>query len=437
MTSAESVIAKLRAGIVGSIVKFGIVGLLGFVVDVGIFNLLRLGVGGAEGWWTTALGAKVVSTSVAIVFNWIGNRYWTFRADRHTHVVREFIEFIVASLAGMVVALGCLWFSHHVLGLVDIVSDNISGNVIGLGLGTLLRFLLYRYWVFNPNRAKPVVVAAASPEVSTTEPFAAKRTLVLIPTYNELENLPIVVANVRAAAPTADILIIDDGSPDGTGALADTMVAADAQVHVMHRREKNGLGDAYIAGFTWGLEAGYEILVEMDADGSHPSESLADLIATVTPANGASLDETPGLAIGSRWTNGGSVVNWPLHRLVLSRGGNTYAGFMLGLGVHDATAGFRAFRADVLEAIRFTDVDSHGYCFQIDMTLRVSDAGFTIVEVPIEFRERTLGESKMSQAIVMEAMSKVSVWGVQRRWRKLTGRPVSELKAVARAKVYH
>ena len=246
--------------------------------------------------------------------------------------------------------------------------------------------------------------------------------LVLIPTYNELGNLPIIVSKVRRAVPSADILIIDDGSPDGTGQLADEMVRADSHLHVIHRTVKSGLGDAYIAGFTWGLDHGYDILVEMDADGSHPAESLASLIASVTPAGSASLAQTPGLAIGSRWTEGGSVVNWPLHRLILSRGGNTYARTMLGLDVKDATAGFRAFRADVLRTIHFEDVHSHGYCFQIDMTLRVSDAGYTIVEVPIEFRERTLGESKMSQAIVLEAMAKVTAWGVQRAWRKLIGR---------------
>lgn len=247
-------------------------------------------------------------------------------------------------------------------------------------------------------------------------------TLILIPTYNEIDNLPVIVRHVRSAVPSAEILIIDDGSPDGTGQLADEMMREDSQLHVMHRTVKNGLGDAYIAGFTWGLNHGYDILVEMDADGSHPAESLSALIASVTPTSAHSLATTPGLAIGSRWIEGGSVVNWPLHRLVLSRGGNTYARAMLGLAVKDATAGFRAFRADVLRTIHFEDVHSHGYCFQIDMTLRVSDAGFTIVEVPIEFRERTLGESKMSQAIVLEAMSKVTVWGVQRAWRKLLGR---------------
>jgi putative flippase GtrA len=163
MSKPDSILARLRAGIVGSIVKFGIVGLLGFIVDVGIFNFLRyLEISeGREEWWTTALGAKVVSTSVAIVFNWLGNRFWTFRKNRTSPVLREFIEFILASVAGMLVSLACLWVSHHVLGFRDIVSDNISGNVIGLGLGTALRFVLYHYWVFSPHRGKAAAAKTA------------------------------------------------------------------------------------------------------------------------------------------------------------------------------------------------------------------------------------------------------------------------------------
>jgi putative flippase GtrA len=167
MTDLKSVIATLRAGIIGSIVKFGIVGLLGFVVDVGIFNMLRLGVFGTDTWWASALGAKVVSTSVAIIFNWLGNRYWTFRKNRSTPILRELIEFVLASVAGMFVALACLWVSHHLMGLRDLVSDNISGNVIGLGLGTALRFVLYRYWVFNPNRG---VIASTEGQTDSLPP---------------------------------------------------------------------------------------------------------------------------------------------------------------------------------------------------------------------------------------------------------------------------
>ncbi len=146
--------ARAWAGLLSNIVKFGIVGGLGFVLDVAVFNLLRVGALGTEQWWATALGAKVVSTSLAIIFNWLGNRFWTFRRERHTHIVVEFIEFVVASLLGMAVSLACLWITHHILGLTSLWADNISGNVIGLGLGTMLRFVLYQFWVWNPRRAK-------------------------------------------------------------------------------------------------------------------------------------------------------------------------------------------------------------------------------------------------------------------------------------------
>jgi putative flippase GtrA len=153
-TPQVSLIHRFWTSILVYAVKFGVVGILGVFVDTALFNLLRLGAFGTEGWWATALGAKVISTSVAIIFNWLGNRFWTFRHERHTHILREFIEFVIASMVGMVIALGCLWISHHVFGLIDIVSDNISANVIGLGLGTLARFVLYRYWVWSPRRAQ-------------------------------------------------------------------------------------------------------------------------------------------------------------------------------------------------------------------------------------------------------------------------------------------
>ena len=243
--------------------------------------------------------------------------------------------------------------------------------------------------------------------------------VVIIPTYNELETLPEAVKAVRSAVPDANILIVDDNSPDGTGATADALARVDPFVHVLHRAEKTGLGDAYLAGFDWALEHGFEIIVEMDADGSHPADRLSALIGAVSEPTvpGAHY---PGLAIGSRWVKGGSVVNWPARRLFLSRGANTYARIALNIDVKDSTAGFRAFRAEVLRGIHLEEVNSHGYCFQIDLTLRVLDAGYTVVELPIEFKERETGESKMSKNIVMEAMKAVTTWGWQRRFGKKT-----------------
>lgn len=242
--------------------------------------------------------------------------------------------------------------------------------------------------------------------------------LTIIPTYNEIENLEIIVGRLLAAVPTMHILIVDDGSPDGTGALADSMAASDDRIFAMHRTGKLGLGSAYLKGFAWGLERDYDLLIEMDADGSHPPETLPEMIDSVWFSAAASRQPV-GLVIGSRWTSGGSVVNWPLRREILSRGANFYARLALGISVADATAGYRVYRADVLRGLDLDGVDSLGYCFQIDLTLRTLNAGYAIREVPIVFTERERGESKMSGNIIVEAMRRVTVWGAQRRMAQL------------------
>lgn len=239
------------------------------------------------------------------------------------------------------------------------------------------------------------------------------RVVTIIPTYNELESLPITVGRLRAAVPDSDVLIVDDNSPDGTGTLADKMAAEDNAIHVMHRTGKEGLGAAYLAGFRWALDEGYDVLVEMDADGSHKPEQLPSLLAEIP--KGADL------VIGSRWVKGGSVVNWPLHRKAISRAGSFYSRLMLGVDLRDITAGYRAFRRETLEALDFNDVESVGYGFQVDMTFRVAQMGKKIVEVPVTFVERELGVSKMSGNIVIEAMLNVTKWGLGARWKKLTG----------------
>lgn len=242
-------------------------------------------------------------------------------------------------------------------------------------------------------------------------------TLVVMPTYNERESLPITLASLARFAPEVDVLVVDDGSPDGTGQFAAERAAEDSRVHVLHRAEKAGLGAAYIAGFRWGLERGYDVICEMDADGSHRARDLPQLLAAV--AAGADL------AIGSRWVPGGAVVNWPASRHALSRGANTYVRTVMGLGVNDATAGFRAYRSTVLRDLGLEDVESQGYCFQVDMAWRAAQRGFTIVEVPIVFVERELGASKMSQDIIMEALTKTTAWGLGHRLdqvRSLLGR---------------
>jgi len=237
-----------------------------------------------------------------------------------------------------------------------------------------------------------------------TEPASA-RTLVIIPTYNELENLPLIMGRVHKARPEVHVLVVDDSSPDGTGDLADKLALADpGRVHVLHRTAKDGLGAAYLAGFAWGLARKYSVLVEMDADGSHAPEQLYRLLDAI--------DEGADLAIGSRYVEGGTVRNWPWRRLVLSKTANTYSRLLLGVGIHDITAGYRAYRREALEKLDLSAVDSKGYCFQIDLTWRTINSGFTVVEVPITFTERELGVSKMSGSNIREAMTKVAQWGI-------------------------
>jgi dolichol-phosphate mannosyltransferase len=230
--------------------------------------------------------------------------------------------------------------------------------------------------------------------------------LVIIPTYNERENIAHILERLHAAVPQADVLVADDASPDGTGEIADSIAANDPRVHVMHRPGKAGLGAAYVAGFEWGIERGYDVLVEMDADGSHAPEQLPRLLAALEHAD---------VVLGSRWVRGGAIVNWPRRREILSRGANIYVRIALGIEVRDATGGYRAYRRDVLEAIDYSAVSSQGYCFQVDLAWRVLGAGYRIVEVPITFAERERGESKMSGAIVREAFVRVGQWGAKHR----------------------
>lgn len=234
----------------------------------------------------------------------------------------------------------------------------------------------------------------------------ASRVLVIIPTYDERENLERIVERVVTATPTAHVLVVDDASPDGTGKIADAIAEEDDRVHVLHRGGKAGLGAAYIAGFDWGLDNGFDVLVEMDADGSHAPEQLPRLLAALGHAD---------VVLGSRWIPGGAVVNWPRRRRMLSLGGNLYTRMALGIELHDATGGYRAYRRPVLESIDYAGVASQGYCFQVDLARRALEAGYQVVEVPITFVEREHGASKMSGDIVREAFWRVTKWGAAYR----------------------
>jgi apolipoprotein N-acyltransferase len=260
---------------------------------------------------------------------------------------------------------------------------------------------------------KPAEQAAPVTDGQRTGIPGLGRVLVCIPTYNERDSLPETVRRLRAAVPEVDVLVVDDGSPDGTGELADGLHLEDNAVNVLHRTAKSGLGAAYIAGFSWGMQRGYDVLVEMDADGSHQPEELPRLLEGL---------QTSDVVLGSRWVPGGDVRNWPASRLWLSRGGNAYVRLALGMPLRDATGGYRAYRRHVLEALPLAEVASQGYCFQVDLVWQAWRSGFEVSEVPITFVERAMGESKMSRSIVLEAFWRVGWWGL-RTGRKGPDRP--------------
>jgi dolichol-phosphate mannosyltransferase len=222
-----------------------------------------------------------------------------------------------------------------------------------------------------------------------------ERALVCVPTYNESENLPRIVPAILAQDPRLEVLVIDDGSPDGTGAIADRMAAAEPRIHVLHRTAKEGLGKAYLAGFRWALERDYALIFEMDADFSHDPKYLKDFLTSIEQAD---------LVLGSRYKTGVNVVNWPMGRLLLSFFANKYVRWVTGMPLTDATGGFKCFRRKVLEAIDLTKVQSNGYSFQIEMSFRARRKGFRVVEIPIVFVDRMEGQSKMNKKIVREAI---------------------------------
>jgi dolichol-phosphate mannosyltransferase len=262
--------------------------------------------------------------------------------------------------------------------------------------------------------AAEVQQASAAAETEH-EPAAAEieqRVLVIIPTYDEADNLPVILGRLFESVPTAHALVVDDGSPDGTGEIADKLAAEDGRIEVLHRAEKAGLGAAYVAGFRIGLDAGYDVLVEMDADGSHAPEQLPRLLAALAHAD---------VVLGSRWVPGGKVLDWPKSRELISRSGNLYTRMALGIDLKDATGGYRAYRRAVLETIELASVASQGYCFQVDLAWRAVQAGFRVTEVPITFADRERGESKMSSNIVREALLRVTEWGAAHRAAQLRG----------------
>ncbi|PPF82262.1 dolichol-phosphate mannosyltransferase [Subtercola sp. Z020] len=242
-----------------------------------------------------------------------------------------------------------------------------------------------------------------------------------MPTYREKDTIAAMIDRILSANPAVDILVVDDSSPDGTGEIVDAIALTEPRVHILHRTEKNGLGTAYVAGFGWALEQGYDYIIEMDADGSHQPEELPRLLKL--------LDNGANLGIGARWIPGGKTENWPWYRKLISRSGTTYARIMLSSKLHDITSGYRGFTADTLRSLDLSRLDSAGYCFQIELAWLVERSGGVVREFPITFVERLEGQSKMTSGIVVEALAKVTSWGVASRLGRI---PKSQALAAPR-----
>jgi len=342
------------------------------------------------------------------------NKYWTFQ-QRQAITLQEVVRFVVIACATTVM-------NDILMILLSITFPNVmrstllGANALKLGaiIGTMsVSFFGMRLWVFfqrgravampitNNMLTTSLVTAAVHVSELPTVRVKAQRvmkTLIIIPTYNEYENLSLLLHSIFSYAPTTDVLIVDDNSPDGTGKLADETAARNSCVHVLHRPGKLGLGTAYIAGFKYVIEQGYDAAFEMDADFSHDPRYLPNFLKAIEDAD---------LVIGSRYIPGGITPNWSASRKVISGAGNMFARFMLGISVHDCTGGFRCYRRKVLQSIDLDSVKSRGYAFQVELTYRVQKQGFKIVETPITFMNRRLGTSKMSRKIVVEAFTYV------------------------------
>ena len=406
--------------------RFGVVGSLNAIIDFAVLNLLlRV--------YPTSNTEKILFyNSLAVLLastnSFFCNKYWTFQ-QRQSITLSEVLRFIMVAgaTAGMNDALLLLLSKVF----PNVMSSTLIGaNAIKLAaiIGTMsVSFFGMRLLVFfQRGRAGNVSQTMLTTSLVTTSVHISElptvrvkvqrvmKTLIIIPTYNEYENLSLLLHGIFSHAPDTDVLIVDDNSPDGTGKLADETAADNAQVHVLHRPSKLGLGTAYIAGFKYAIERKYDAAFEMDADFSHDPRYLPDFLKAIENAD---------LVIGSRYIRGGSTPNWSASRRFISGTGNIFARFILGIAVHDCTGGFRCYRTKVLQSIDLDVVKSRGYAFQVELTHRVQKQGFKIVETPIVFMDRRLGTSKMSSKIVVEAF----VYVLRTRFSKQQYAPVPNI----------
>ncbi len=439
---------KIQKADIRQFLRFCIVGTSNAVIDFGVLNLLLWLYPTADIWKTLEYNSLAVLLAATNSFFW--NKYWTFQ-KRSPITGQEVYRFIVVASGTMLMNDTLMWLLGGIFpGIMR--SSLLGANALKLGaiIGTMsISFFGMRLWVFFQKRyaeearsladyatkklfaiklahnVEPVIAAALKPafdvdtlntgtpcrskaslsavdallaRYSIRKPRGTMKTLIIIPTYNEVENLPLLLGQIFLYAPTTDVLILDDNSPDGTGKLAEELKQENSQIHVLHRPGKLGLGTAYIAGFKYAIQYGYDAAFEMDADFSHDPRYLPDFLKAIKHAD---------LVIGSRYIPGGNTPNWSFIRRLISGSGNIFARLLLGIPIHDCTGGFRCYRTHVLQSVDLDSIQSRGYAFQVELTYRVLKQGFRIIETPIMFLDRRLGTSKMSRKIVVEAFTYV------------------------------
>jgi dolichol-phosphate mannosyltransferase len=440
----SNVLRRVKKADIWQFVRFCIVGSLNAVIDFGVLNLLLWLYPTTTTW--KILGYNSVAVLLAATNSFFWNKYWTFQ-KRSPITFQEVYRFIVVASGTMLMNDTLMWLLGGIFpGIMR--SSLLGANALKLGaiIGTMsISFFGMRLWVFfqkryageaqsladdatkrlptiklvydvetviaadlklafdvdpisagAPSRSRSSLPAvdAALARYSISKPRRVMKTLIIIPTYNEVENLPLLMRQIFLYAPATDVLIVDDNSPDGTGKLAEELKRRNHQIHVLHRSGKLGLGTAYIAGFKYAIQHGYDAAFEMDADFSHDPRYLPDFLKAIEHAD---------LVMGSRYISGGSTPNWSFIRRLISGSGNIFARFVLGISVRDCTGGFRCYHRQVLQSIDLGAIQSRGYAFQVELTYRVLKQGFNIVETPITFLDRRLGTSKMTRMIVVEA----------------------------------
>jgi dolichol-phosphate mannosyltransferase len=390
----------VQSGWSGRLFSFLCVGSFAALINVFCFFIIYYSIAQKINAFLAYMLAFLIATEISIVANFIPNDRITFRhlPGRFRSWPTRCLRFHLTSMSGTSITLVFSFTLFHLLHVLVFLAQAIA-----LVAATAFNFTFHHLFTYRGGESHATAgnkddPPSQSQQTDESQKGTIMKTLIIIPTYNEAENLPLLLEKTFSYAPQVDVLIIDDNSPDGTGELAEEIRRQDVRIHVLHRPGKLGLGTAYIAGFQYTIEQGYDVAFEMDADFSHDPRYLPDFLQAIERAD---------VVIGSRYIPGGSTPNWSLIRRVISGSGNVFARFVLNIPVRDCTSGYRCYRRSVLQSLNLETIQSQGYAFQVELTYRVIQQGFKMIETPIMFVDRRLGKSKMSHTIFIEAFTYV------------------------------